>query len=1078
MNLSEISIKNPVFAWMLMLGLMFFGLLSFKGMGVGQMPDVDFPVLSIDVTWEGAAPEVMETDVVDVIEDAVMGVQGLRDVSSSTRQGRTEVTLEFELERDIDIALQEVQSKLSSAQRGLPREIDPPIITKANPEDQPIMWVGVSSEKRPLLELMDFVENQVKDRFKTISGVGDIFLGGFRERNLRVWLDTNKLDAYQLTVEDIISAIQKEHVEIPAGRLETDKQEANVRAMGEARSVEEFEKISITERGGRPIYKPIRLKEVVKIEDGLSDFRRLSRIMGKPAVGLGIRKQRGANTVDVARRVKKRVEELKREMPEGYEIGINFDSSRFIEDSVHELISTLILSALLTSLVCWVFFGSWSTNLNILLAIPTSILGTFMILKFAGFTLNTFTLLGLSLAIGIVVDDAIMVLENIVRHRELGEERVNAASKGASEITFAAIAATLAIASVFLPVAFMKGIIGKFFFQFGVTISAAVGLSLLEALTLAPMRCSQFLELRERKTRFGKAFEHGFVRMTALYRKWLILALRHKKKVLLGAIIFFVVSMLTVPFIRKEFVPAQDQSMFLARIQTPIGSSVEFTSEHFKQVEAIAMGRPEVRRYYGAVGGFGGGEVNTGMLFISLKQPHERPIDPKKRHRLSQHELMAYFRQEFNKIPDVKAIIQDLSTRGFAAQRGFPVEFTVRGHDWEKLAGYSEEIQKKMKGSNLFQDVDSDYLVGMPEVKIYPDRDLAFDRGVSIGAISRTINAMIGGARIAKYTKGGKRYDVRAQVIEGQRRRPEDIQKLYVWNNRGEMVRLGDVIKIKESPSLLAITRRGRERAIGIFANVTPGKSQAQAIEKAREISKKILPEGYRVVFSGTSQTFRESFQSLSFALWVGILVSYMILASQFNHVIHPFTVLLALPFSVSGAFIALLISNQSLNIFSLIGLILLLGIVKKNSILLVEFTNQMRERGLNPLEALKEACPIRLRPVVMTSVSTLAAAIPPALALGPGAETRIPMAIAVIGGITASTILTLFVVPAAYLSFIPLEKKETAKHFFESLKELRFHHIKEGIMGTAEKSSKLLKQTSVKVAFLIHQRREKFAKK
>ena len=752
---------------------------------------------------------------------------------------------------------------------------------------------------------------------------------------------------------------------------------------------------------------------------------------------------------------------MKKEMPAGYDIGINFDSSKFIEDSVRELVFTLILSALLTSLVCWLFFGSWSTNLNILLAIPTSILGTFMILKFAGFTLNTFTLLGLSLAIGIVVDDAIMVLENIVRHREHGEERVQAAANGAREITFAAIAATIAIVAVFLPVAFMKGIIGKFFFQFGVTISAAVGLSLLEALTLAPMRCSQFLELGERKTQFGKAFERGIVRMTELYKVGLILALRHRKKVLLGAVGFFILSMLTLPFLRKEFVPAQDQSMFLARIRTPIGSSIEFTSDRFKQIEAVAMKRPELKRYYGAVGGFGGSEVNVAMLFLSLKQPHDRPVDPQKRHRLSQQELMNYFRQEFNKIPDVKATIQDLSMRGFAAQRGFPVEFSIRGPEWEKLVAYSEAIEEEMKKANLFQDVDTDYQSGMPEVKIYPDRDQAFNHGVSVSAISNTINAMIGGSRVAKYTKGGKRYDVRVQVLDEQRKKPEDIQNLFVWNNRGEMVRMGDVIQLQENPSLLAITRKGRERAIGIFANVASGKSQADAIEKAREISQKILPEGYRVVFSGTSQTFKESFQSLIFALWIGILVAYMVLASQFNHVIHPLTVLLALPFSVSGAFIALLISNQSINIFSLIGLILLLGIVKKNSILLVEFTNQMRERGLSPLEALKTACPIRLRPVVMTSVSTIAAAIPPALALGPGAETRIPMAIAVIGGILVSTLLTLFVVPAAYLSLVPFEKKETA---IQTIRKINWRELGNKTSDSLRNLPKLLEVGALKL--------------
>ncbi len=1034
MNLSDISIKNPVFAWMLMLGLMIFGFLSFRGMGVGQMPDVDFPVLSVGVDWEGAAPEVMESDVVDVIEDVVMGVQGLKEVSSSTRQGRAEINLEFELERDIDIALQEVQSKIAEAQRKLPNDIDPPVITKSNPEDQPIMWLAVSTKTHSLKDLMEFVDNRIKDQFKTISGVGEVFLGGFVERNLRVWLNVEKMNAYQLTVEDIINAIQHEHVEIPAGRLETKEQETTVRAMGEASSVEEFEKIMIHQRGGQPIYKPIQLKEVATIEDGLADIRRISRVNGIPGVGLGIRKQRGANTVAVAKKVRKKIEQLKNEMPEGYEIGINFDSSKFIEDSVNELIFTLILSAILTSLVCWMFLGSWSSTFNILLSIPTSILGTFMVLKFANFTLNTFTLLGLSLAIGIVVDDAIMVLENIVRHRENGEEQIQAARLGSQEISFAALAATVAIVAVFLPVAFMTGIIGKFFFQFGITISVAVALSLLEALTLTPMRCSQFLEVGERKTKFGGMFEHMMTETKEHYKKWLLICLEHKKKVLIAAVLFFIGSLFTLPFIRKEFVPVQDQSMFLARVQTPIGSSMEFTSERFKQAEQILLNRPETRRIYAAVGGFGGGEVNTGMLFITLKSPHQRPIDKKMRRRLTQQEFMAEMRKQLNQIPDAKAILQDLSTRGFAAQRGFPVEFTVRGPNWESLVAFSEKIQSKMKEDKAFQDVDTDYQAGMPELRVYPDRDKAFERGVSIGTAARTINAMIGGERVAKYTKEGKRYDVRIRVPQPQRQSVKDIQNLVVWNNRGELVRLADVMRIEKRSSLLAITRRGRERAIGIFANVAPGKSQADAIEHAKSISQSILPSGYRAVFSGTSQTFKESFKSLSFALWLGILVAYMVLASQFNHLIHPFTVLLALPFSFSGAFIALLLGNYSLNIFSFIGLILLLGIVKKNSIMLVEFTNQMRQRGLSAADALKEACPIRLRPIIMTSVSTVAAAIPAAFALGPGAETRIPMAVAVIGGVVVSTILTLFVVPAAYLSLVPFEKKSIVITFFKNI--------------------------------------------
>ena len=1019
---------------MLMTALMVFGFLSFRGMGVGQMPDVDFPVLTIDISWESAAPEVMETDVVDIIEDAVMGVQGLREVSSSTRQGQALVTMEFDLERDIDVALQEVQSKVSEVQRRLPRDIDPPVITKANPEDQPIMWIGVTTTKHSLRDLMEFIDRQLKDRFKIIPGVGEVFLGGFLERNLRIWLDMKKLESYELTVDDVVRAIQQEHVEMPAGRIETARKESTVRAMGEARSVEEFKKIVIYTRGGRPIYRPIPLGEVAQIEDGLADLRRISRVMGRPAVGLGIRKQRGANSVAVAKAVRKQLETLKRELPEGYELGINFDSTRFIEDSVQELVFTLILSALLTSVVCWFFLGALSSTLNILLAIPTSILGTFMVMKFAGFTLNTFTLLGLSLAIGIVVDDAIMVLENIVRHRELGESQSEAALNGAREITFAAIAATVAIAAIFIPVAYMKGIIGKFFFQFGVTISVAVFLSLLEALTLAPMRCAQILEVGPRKTALGRAFEEGIRKLAEIYRRSLVVALRNKKKVFAGSVICFFLSLAIVPFLRKEFVPAQDQSMFLIRIKTPIGSSLNYTDERFKEAEAIVMKRPEVQRYFCSVGGFGGGEVNTGVIFVTLKQPKERPVDPVKKKRLNQGEIMADFRREMNKISDVKAVMQDLSTRGFAAQRGFPIEFTVRGADWDKLVSSAEEIENKMKESDLFADVDTDYLSGMPEIRVYPDRDKAFERGVSVSTIVNTINAMIGGQRVGKYTKEGRRYDVRLRLVADQRMQAEDIQKLSVWNNRGERVRLAEVVKIEERPSLLTITRRGRERAIGIFANVGPGKSQAAAITKARQISRDTLPSGYRVVFSGTSQTFQETFQSLIFALALGILVAYMILASQFNHLIHPLTVLLALPFSLSGAFFALWLGNHSLNIFSMIGLLLLMGIVKKNSILLVEFTNQLRHTGLSPLEAVKKACPIRFRPILMTSVSTIAAAIPPALAIGPGAETRIPMAVVVIGGITLSTLLTFYVVPAAYLLFQPLEKTAWVVHLYKRI--------------------------------------------
>ncbi len=1026
MTLSDLSIKNPVFAWMLMAGLIIFGLIGFNGMGVSQMPDVEFPVVNVQLTWEGAAPEVMESDVVDVIEDAVTSVQGIRDISASARQGSASVTIELELNRDIDVAVQEVQTKIAQAQRRLPADMDPPIVTKVNPQDNPIMWLGVSSDSIPLRDLMEFAQNTLKDKFQTVSGVGEVLMGGSLERNLRVWIDSPKLEALQLTVDDVIQSIQREHAELPAGRIETGQKEFNVRAMGEASTPEEFGDIIISRRGGQPVYKPIYLKDVAAIEDGLADVRRIARILGKPAVGLGIKKQRGANEVAVSEKVLKKLEEGKKQLPKGIDVGVNFDRTRFIKDSIRELTFTLILSAIFTSIVCWMFLGSWSATVNILMAIPTSIIGTFIAMFFFHFTLNTFTLLGLSLAIGIVVDDAIMVLENIVRYQEQGVERVEAARQGARQITFAAFAATLAIIAIFLPVAFMKGIIGKFFYEFGVTISIAVAISLLEALTLAPMRCAQFLSIGKRRTFIGKAVDSGFERLSRGYHAALDGCLGHRWLVIFSSLALFFVSIFIVtPNLRKEFVPSQDQSMFLCRLQAPIGSSIEFTDSRFKQAEAFAMSRPEMQRYFGSIGGFGGGEVNTGVLFVTFKPPGERPVAAPFTRRPTQQDLMALFRKELNKIPDVRASIQDLSLSGLSAQRGFPIEMTVQGPDWEQLAVHAKKIEEQLAKSPLLVDVDTDYLEGVSEVRVRPDRKAAADRGVSMEMIGHTVNALIGGERVGKYPRAGRRYDVRVRLVPGQRTRSQDIEKLWVWNNRGEMVQLKDVVEISEKPSYLSITRKNRERSISLFANVAPGKSQATALEEAERIAKNVLPEGYHVVFSGSSQTFKESMQSLLFALVLGIVVAYMVLGSQYNSYLHPVTVLLALPFSVTGAFLALWMGNQSLNIYSTIGLILLMGIVKKNSILLVDFTNQLREQGLATREALMQACPIRLRPILMTSISTIAAAVPPAMAIGPGAETRIPMAITVIGGMILSTLLTLFVVPCAYSLFSRLEHKK-----------------------------------------------------
>ena len=1027
MNISEISIRRPVFAWMLMTGLIVFGGISFLKMGISQLPDVDFPVVSINIRLEGAAPEVIETEIVDFVEDAVMSVEGVRSVTSRSENSEGTITVEFEMNRSVDLAVQDIQAKLSQIQSRLPREITATTVSKTNPEDQPIILLTLESDKYPLRDLMYFVNDRLKDQFSMVSGVGDITLGGYVDPNLRIWVSGDKLKRYQLSVTDVVNTIQSEHSEQPAGKVDnkSGKRMYYVRTMGEATSVDQFGDIIINQRGGQPNYTPIHLGQVARVEDGMADVLRYSRAMGVPGVGLGILKQRGSNAVEVAKAVRAKVIEIQKGLPDGMRLGINFDSTRYIEQAVSELNFTLLLSALLTALVCWMFLGSWSSTLNVLFSIPTSIIGTFIMLYFCGFTLNTFTLLGLSLSIGIVVDDAIMVLENIIRHQEKGQDKVTAALIGSREITFAALAATISIVAIFLPVIFMKGVIGKFFFQFGVTITVAVLLSLVEALTLTPMRCSQFVEIGGRRTRLGKLMESALESATRIYSRLLGKTLDHRWKVILGSLVVFGLSLSTIGLLNKEFIPSQDQSRFNIRLKTPIGSSLDYSDSTFRAVEKFLAKRQEISRYVLQVGGGSLGDANSGSVLVTMKDRGSRGIDPETGHELSQQEFMDLCRKEFKKIPDVRAVIQDLSTKSFTASRGFPVEFTVQGPEWDQLAGFTKQIVAELDKTGLVTDLDTNYDSAMPEFQVVPDRNKAAAHGVSIFNIGQTVNAMIGGVLVGRYPKGGHRYDIRLKLDESKEDPLQKMKNLYVRNNRGELIPLSDLVRIEEKTSMVEINRRERERAITVYANVKSGQSQQKALLAAEEVSKRVLPPQYHIVLSGSSQTFSESFQGLILALVLGLFVAYMVLASQFNSFIDPLSVLIALPFSVSGAFVALLLAHQSINIYSMIGLVLLMGIVKKNSILLVDFTNQVRARGISPVRnALLEACPVRLRPILMTSVATVAGAIPAALSFGPGAESRIPMAVGVIGGVTLSTLLTLFVVPCVYSLLSRLERR------------------------------------------------------
>jgi hydrophobe/amphiphile efflux-1 (HAE1) family protein len=823
-----------------------------------------------------------------------------------------------------------------------------------------------------------------------------------------------------------MAALSREHVELPAGRIETASRELNIRAEGEASSVENFRSLIIADRNGAQI----QLRDVAIIEDGMEDKRRVARVNGLPAMGLAIRKIRGANAVEVAHAVKERLAKIQARVPDGIQMALNYDATIAVEDAIKDIQIALALAVLMTAIVCWLFLGSFSSTFNVLLSIPTSLIGTLAVMYFMNFTINTFTLLAISLSVGIVVDDAIMVMENIFRHGEMGKDRVKASTDGATEITFAAIVATGAIMAIFLPIAFMRGLIGKFLFQFGVVLSVAVAFSLLEALTITPARCAQILNFNAKMNPLSRLVERGMHGLAALYGRLLGPTIKLRYLVILIAFVLFGASL---PLLKKlgaawEMVPPQDQSRFMIQLRTPVGSSIDYTDVRAKRVEDFLESRPEVNRFYMSIGGFSGGEVDSAATFVTLKPANER--------QLSQKQFIDVCRKELNKIPGVQAFPFDPSTNlpGTGGRGVSQVGFYIQGQDWKKLTELSKEMTDRLNASGLAVDVDSDYRLGAPEVRIRPDRQKASDLGISMESIGRTVDALVGGLRIVKFKDQGRRYDVRVRLLAEQRLRPEDVETLYVRSKTGEMLHLGDVVHVVVEPALLSITRENRSRAINLYCNPSPGHSSTEVVTEAQRIADEILPGGYTLVLAGASKSSKETIQSLWFAMGLGIVIAYMILAAQFNSFIHPITVLIALPFSLTGAVLALAWSGYTLNMFSMIGIVLLMGIVKKNSILLVDFTNQRREEGLSVKDAIVSASPTRLRPILMTTISTIAGALPAAISLdmgwlglggAGGMELRAPMAVAVIGGLTLSTLLTLFVVPAVYAMF------EDVKSFF-----------------------------------------------
>jgi HAE1 family hydrophobic/amphiphilic exporter-1 len=992
--------------------LVLFGLISRQRMGVALYPEVDFPNVSITTTLQGASPEVTETELTDPIEDAISSVEGIKHISSANMQGFSQVKVEFDLERDIDTAAQDIRDKISLANRYLPKDSDPPIINKVDMAAHPIIWVAVNGDV-PRKILGQTADEVFKPYVETLRGVGSIVIGGLQEREMRIWLDAKKMEAYHVTAGDVEAALQNKNIQVPGGNIESATRELSVKTMGELESADAFNRLIIAYREG----SPIRLQDIGFAEDGVADQRSVGRFQGINSIGMGVVPRSGSNHVEVCNLVKKTMEQLKKIAPPGINLAIAFDSSEFIKNAISDVQFDLLFGSFLASLVVFLFLRNLGSTIIIALAIPTSLIGAFSLMYALGFTMNSMTMLALSLSVGEVVDDAIVVLENSFRHGEMGKDPVTAAREGTNEVAFPVIASTLAIVAVFIPVAFIRGLIGRFYFQFGVTVSIAILISLFVAFTLTPMLCARFLNAKKRHGRIYNYLEETFSKIDGMYRESLAWSLNHRFLVIAVAVAIFIASLGLFKILGKELVQKEDRDDFVVRLETPVGTSLAVSDKKLAQCESILKALPEVKSIFALMGAGGFTSVtNKGFMFVQLTDSRERER--------TQEEIMSYLRKELNRLSGMVAYVEDIAAMGGGGMgRNAPLQFRIKGPDIMKLGEIATTVVDRLRTIEGIVGVGADMELTKPEVRVYIDRDKAGDLGVDVKNIASAISTLIGGREVSQYRVGGNSYDVRVRLIPEQRSMFQDINSLLVRNSAGELLRLSNVVDVREEIGPDVINRLDRQRSINIFADLE-GKTLGEVMDQTKKIVDETLPPGYSITFAGQAETMAETFQSIMFAFLLTIIITYMVLASQFESFMHPFTIMLALPLSLIGALGTLFIMGSTINLMSLIGMLMLIGVVVKNSILLVDYTNVLRERGMEVREAILEAGPVRLRPILMTAIATIAGVLPIALGVGAGSESRAPMAIAVAGGMTSSTFLTLLVVPVAYSLIDDLGRK------------------------------------------------------
>jgi hydrophobic/amphiphilic exporter-1 (mainly G- bacteria), HAE1 family len=1027
MFLSDVSIRRPVFATMMMVALVVLGVVSYGKLAIDEYPDVTYPVVVAQTSYPGASPEVVEREVSRPIEEALNTVQGIKEVTSTSLEGSSLVRVQLELGVDVMEAQQDVQSKVARIRRQLPPNIEDPVILRFDPNERPILSIALQSSERPLRELTNLADEVVSTRFEAIPGVGGVNVVGGAQREIKAQLDPDAMRAYGVSPQQVMAALQRENQEVPAGRVRRGDTERLVRVTGRIEDPRAFADVVVSVRDGVPVH----LRDVGTVVDGSAERRSAAFMNDVPAVAVDILKIAGTNTVEVADRVRAAAAELERTLPPDVKLSFIRDDSQRIRASLHSVQEELVLGAVLTILIIYLFLNSWRSTIITGLALPISIISAFFVMWMFGFTVNTMTLLALALSIGLLIDDAIVVRENIVRHLEMGKDHHTAAREGTSEIGLAVVSTTLAVMAVFIPVAFMGGMIGKIFFQFGVTVAFAVLVSLFVSFTLDPMLSSIWPDPevearvhgrasdapkrgRNPVVRFAHWFNDGFERLADRYPKWLASALRHRGKVLAGAVGSIALAMYVLPLLGFTWMPDFDGGEFNVNFRVPPGSRLEYTVERGRELDRFLREQPEVAYTYMSIGGGFRGTPSNGQIFVKLKDRAERER--------SQADIQGALRGELRGLPGMRATITGTPTifGGFRQ----PIQVNVQGPEFATLKAAAEQVLATLRDVPGVAEPNSAQEDEVPQLDVVVDRQRAWAAGLGIGSIGQTLQPLFTGQRATRWEDPqGYSHDVVVVYPDSFRTSEADVANIPVASSNIDpatrqpaMIPLSEVADVRPGTSPQAIERRSLERQVTISAGVLPGFGMGDVAADAREaIDRTGLPTGYRAVFTGDVQNLEETKGFVGSALLLAVVFIYLILASLFGSFFQPLAIMLALPLSFLGVAGALWMTGGNLNVMTMIGIVMLMGLVTKNGILLVDFVNQQREQGIPRTEALLTSARVRIRPIIMTTMAMIFGMIPLALAMGEGAEQRAPMAHAVIGGLITSTLLTLFVVPVVY---------------------------------------------------------------